>query len=116
MKKIWLIVIALALVLAFFLIKPFFTGNVVNELDNFAQCLTDNEVKMYGTEWCSHCQNQKKLFGKSFKFVDYIDCDKNKDVCLSAGIKGYPTWKINGESYPGEQSLERLAQLSGCEL
>ena len=62
------------------------------------------------------CQNQKKLFGKSFKFIDYIDCDRDRALCLSNGVEGYPTWKINGESYPGEQSLERLAQLSGCEL
>jgi len=117
MKKIWLVVIALVLIIAFFLIKPSFSGSVVNEeMDIFAQCLTENGFKMYGTEWCSHCQNQKKLFGRSFKLIDYIDCDRNKNLCLSNGVKGYPTWKINGENYSGEQSLERLAQLSGCEL
>ena len=117
MKKTWFIVIALILIIAFFLIKPLFSGGVVNEeMDSFVRCLTENGLKMYGTEWCSHCQNQKKLFGKSFKFIDYIDCDRSKGLCLTNGIKGYPTWKINGESYPGEQSLERLAQLSNCEL
>ena len=71
---------------------------------------------MYGTDWCHYCKEQKKLFGKSFKFADYINCDKNKEVCLIEGVKGYPTWKINGESYPGVQNLETLANLTGCNL
>ncbi len=71
---------------------------------------------MYGTEWCSHCKNQKSMFGDYFQYIDYVDCDKNKDECLTAGIRGYPTWVIAGEQYPGEQSLERLAGLTGCDL
>ena len=71
---------------------------------------------MYGTEWCSHCQNQKKEFDSSFQYVNYVDCDKDREKCTEAEIRGYPTWRINGENYPGEQRLERLAVLSGCEL
>ncbi len=84
--------------------------------DSFAQCLTEKEVKMYGTEWCSHCQNQKKTFGKSFQYIDYIDCDRNKNECLKARVNSYPTWVVGGNNYPGEQSLFRLASLSGCKL
>jgi hypothetical protein len=86
------------------------------ELDNFAQCLTEKGVKMYGTEWCSHCKNQKAAFGSSFQYVDYVDCDKNKQACNSADITGYPTWTIEGNNYPGEQQLNNLASLSGCKL
>ncbi len=91
------------------------TGRVIEpgQYDEFAQYLTEQGVKMYGTEWCSHCKNQKKLFGESFQYVDYIDCDRNKKACTDAGVRGYPTWNINGQNYPGEQSLQRLAQLSG---
>ena len=71
---------------------------------------------MYGTDWCPHCKDQKKLFGNSFQYIDYIDCDWNKEDCREAGIKGYPTWIINGEKYAGEQELDRLASLMGCEL
>ena len=28
---------------------------------------------MYGTEWCPHCQDQKRAFGTSFKYVQYIN-------------------------------------------
>lgn len=84
--------------------------------DAFTQCLTEKEVVMYGTEWCSHCKNQKAAFGDSFKYVNYVDCDQSMEECIKAGVKGYPTWKINGKNYPGEQSLYKLSSLSGCEL
>jgi glutaredoxin len=84
--------------------------------DSFAQCLTEKGAAMYGTEWCSHCKNQKELFGNSFQYIYYADCDKRKQECVDAGIEGYPTWIINNESYSGEQSLEKLAALTGCEL
>ncbi|MBR9683089.1 hypothetical protein GOV03_00955 [Candidatus Woesearchaeota archaeon] len=84
--------------------------------DALAKCLTEKGIKMYGTEWCPHCKNQKELFGDSFKQVDYIDCDKRKSECAQAGIKGYPTWIIEGEKYPGVQQLGKLATLSNCRL
>jgi hypothetical protein len=88
----------------------------VDGVDAFAQCLTEKEVKMYGTEWCGFCKRQKEAFGDSFQYVDYIDCDQNRDICASEGVGGYPTWKIDGESYPGLKELAVLSQLSGCEL
>ena len=86
------------------------------QYDDFATCLFEKEVKMYGTEWCPHCKDQKELFGNSFKYVDYTDCDLNRDACLQASITGYPTWIINGQQYTGTQDLQRLASLTGCEL
>ena len=91
------------------------TGKAIasGQYDEFAQYLTDQDVIMYGTEWCSHCKNNKKIFRDSFQYINYIDCDKNKNACSAAGIGGYPTWNVGGKNYPGEQSLERLAQLTG---
>ena len=88
----------------------------ISEHDNLAQCLTEKSVTMYGSEWCSHCQNQKKTFESSFEYINFINCNSNKQECMEADIQGYPTWKINNKNYPGEQSLERLASLSGCSL
>ena len=82
--------------------------------DSLAQCLTEKGAIMYGTEWCSHCKNQKQAFESSFQYVNYIDCDFNSEECLRNGIKGYPTWTINGEKYPGEQQLFKLASLTNC--
>ncbi len=86
------------------------------EYDEFAKCLTEKDVKMYGTDWCHFCQAQKKEFGKSFKYINYINCDFNKADCDSAKVKGYPTWTINNQTYPGVQPLEYLSTLSKCEL
>ncbi|MBN1792175.1 hypothetical protein JW826_00610 [Candidatus Woesearchaeota archaeon] len=85
-------------------------------LQPFAQCLTEKDVTMFGTTWCSHCQAQKELFGSSFEEVHFVDCDARPGECQQNGVEAYPTWKINNTSYLGEQSLERLAFLSGCNL
>ncbi|MDP2932915.1 MAG: hypothetical protein Q8N81_02180 [bacterium] len=86
-------------------------------LDGFAQCLSDKKVTMYGAAWCSHCQNQKKLFGPSFKYVPYVECPDNIQVCKDKGVEGYPTWIFgDGKKVEGEQRLEQLAQDSGCAL
>lgn len=86
------------------------------EYDQFAQCLTENNVVMYGTDWCPHCKEQKAMFGKSFQYVDYRNCDFNQEECDSAGVEGYPTWVIDGKKYPGTKSLKRLSGISGCKL
>lgn len=89
--------------------------------DEFAQCLTDDGVKMYGAWWCPHCQSQKKLFGSSFAHVTYIECStvskSMNQTCKDAGVEGYPTWEFSDASrLGGEQSLETLAEKSGCAL
>ena len=82
--------------------------------DSFAQCLTEKGAVMYGTEWCSHCQTQKKEFGKAFQFINFVDCDIQKEECTKAGVTGYPTWIIGGNNYPGEQPMYKLASLTKC--
>ncbi len=85
-----------------------------------AQCLTDNGVEMYGAFWCGACNEQKKLFGNTFKYVEYIECDARgedpqPERCQIEGISGYPTWKINGQTMNGVRNLEQLASIAGCE-
>jgi len=84
--------------------------------DDFAQCLTDNNAVMYGTETCSACKSQKALFGSSFAHVNYIDCNTLKPECDRVGIRVYPTWRVNNAAYEGVQSLDDLAFLAGCEV
>jgi thiol-disulfide isomerase/thioredoxin len=91
--------------------------NKTSTLDAFAQCLASKNLTMYGAEWCSHCKKEKSRFGTAFKYVPYVECPDNVQLCLAKGIKGYPTW-IDASStlYEGEQGLEGLAKISGCEL
>ncbi len=80
-----------------------------------ASCLTKNGATFYGTEWCPHCKDQKKLFGEAFAQVNYVDCDKTKVACDSAGVKWYPTWVFADDStLVGTQSLEALAGKAWC--
>jgi len=115
------ILIATVVVLAFFRL----TSNASAEpgiYDDFAQCLSDSGTKMYGAYWCPHCENQKKLFGSSFDYAPYIECDPLGDdaqpeLCKSQAIEGYPTWIFpDGTRRSGEIPLRTLAALSDCEL
>jgi len=58
--------ILLVAIVLYFMSKPGF-------YDEFAQCLTDKGVKMYGAYWCPHCQAQKALFEKHEMFERHID-------------------------------------------
>lgn len=95
-----------------------------DQLDSFATCLTEKWMKMYGTNWCSHCQRTKANFKDSFDKVTFINCDpKNtqlaKDMnvqCATAGIEWYPTRIYNGQKYAGYMNLEQIAEISSCSL
>ncbi len=84
-----------------------------------AEHLKEVGAKMYGAYWCSHCKDQKQLFGQeAVSKLNYIECDsqgKNPqpNLCVAAGIKAYPTWEIDGKLQEGVVSLENLAKLSG---
>lgn len=87
-----------------------------------AECLTSKGAKMYGAYWCPHCQKQKKMFGKAFSKVDYVECampgnpQQQVPACQDAGITGYPTWVFaSGDRLSGEQPLADLAKKAGCE-
>lgn len=90
-------------------------------VDAFAKCLTDSGAKFYGASWCSHCRNQKKLFGDS-KNLPYVECatsDGNGQAqfCADAKIEGYPTWVFaDGSRESGELSFEMLSQKTNCQL
>ena len=92
------------------------------ELETFAKCLTEEGAKMFGAYWCPHCKDQKKAFGKSWQYVDYIECslpggNGQTQVCAEAGITGYPTWEFSdGSRRSGAVSFEALSSVTGCQL
>lgn len=96
------------------------TSQPVDKLTQFAQCLKDKKAVFYGAFWCSHCQNQKKLFGVGESSLPYVECstpDGNGqlEVCTQAKITGYPTWVFaDGSTVSGETSFEALAAKTGC--
>jgi hypothetical protein len=92
--------------------------------DDFARCLTDKRVIMYGAYWCPHCVEQKEKFAASFKFAPYVECGVQGDlraeqqVCKDADIKHFPTWQFppTGERVERVLSLENLSERTGCSL
>ena len=85
-----------------------------------AEHLKKTGAKMYGGWFCSHCYEQKQLFGREAfkKNITYIECHeqgKNPqlELCRKEGIEGFPTWDIAGKKHSGVQPPEELAKLSG---
>jgi hypothetical protein len=113
---VFIIVIA---VLIIALLKTTFRNNPnsYQNLDQFAKCLTEKNVVMYGNWWCGACQKQEELFGKSFKSIKYVECSKNTTECLNKNIEATPTWIFqSGERIIGLTPLEVLAQKADCQL
>jgi len=93
----------------------------VASLDGFAQCLKQSGAEFYGAFWCPHCQDQKKEFGSSVKYLPYVECSNpdntQTQICKDKKIEGYPTWIFkDGSQLSGKQELKTLADKTGCVL
>ena len=96
-----------------------------SKYDDFAKCIKDKGVTFFGAFWCPHCQAQKARFGKSAKYLPYVECSTpdsrgQLQVCIDADIKTYPTWEFpvgtTTERVTGEIELVDLAAKTSCEL
>ena len=123
MKTFTKIILSLILLGIIGLIGFRMTGNVVSEpgkYDAFAQCLSDNGVKMYGAYWCPHCEDQKTMFGDSWKNVNYIECSLPQrrgqtQICIAESIQSYPTWEFaDGTRVLGTLSFQELSARTSC--
>lgn len=107
----------LVLVFLFFLFERLRQNVFEGSLDDFAKCLTEKGVIFYGNYNCPHCQNEKKAFGAAFKFIRYIECTENPQICVSAGIEKVPTWIFpDGKRLVGAQGIKNLSKESGCPI
>ena len=93
-----------------------------DKMDAFAKCLTKKNAIMYGSFLCPHCDDQKKLFGDSFKYIRYIECSpmalpQDANACKLAQIRYTPSWVLDkGERLVGVQTLKQLSDKTGCPL
>jgi len=120
-KYIWgaVIVAVIIIVGGFVITKKTSAPGISGKYDDFAKCVTEKGMTMYGAVWCPHCINEKKAFGDSFKFIKYVECPDNIQLCTDLGINGYPTWIDGaGKQYTGKDTeiLTDLAKITGCEL
>ncbi|KAJ0468559.1 putative vitamin K epoxide reductase, Thioredoxin-like superfamily, VKOR domain superfamily [Helianthus annuus] len=81
-------------------------------------------AKMYGAFWCSHCLEQKEMFGQeAAKMLDYGECYPDgfkigtplSQECKEVKIRGFPMWVIKGQVLEGIQEFPALAKASGFE-
>ncbi|GAB2216088.1 hypothetical protein Droror1_Dr00023855 [Drosera rotundifolia] len=104
---------------------PYYTSEITTESSplaiSLAKHLRSIGAKVYGAFWCSHCLEQKEIFGaEAAKLLDYVECFpdgyrkgvKIDKLCANAGIEGFPTWVINGQVLSGEKELSELASIS----
>lgn len=107
-----------------FFLGLFFWSRWVNtrpdKFDDLAKCLKDKGTIFYAAFWCPNCQNQKKIFGRSARFLPYVECSTPNgqgqlEVCRQAGVEAYPTWTFSsGTSTIGVLLPDELAEKSGC--
>jgi len=90
--------------------------------DDFAKCLSVKQAKMYGAYWCPHCAEQKEEFGKSFRYVNYVECAikgsrEMTPACKAANVQHFPTWQFGaGPLVEGKFPLQELSDKTGCSL
>lgn len=110
-----------ALLVSFIAVKSG-AQNRAGRLDEFVKCTKEKGAAFYGAFWCKHCQNQKKAFGSSARYLKYIECSSpngttQSPACVEKGIASYPTWEFaDGSRESGELSLQRIAAKTGCPL
>ena len=96
---------------------PPITTESSNRAIKLASDLQALDAKMYGAYWCSHCYDQKEVFGKqAYSKIQYVECSKDgidsqTPMCKANEVPGYPTWQIQGKLYPGQQELDELEDI-----
>jgi len=91
-----------------------------------ALCLTDKGYVMYGSNTCSGCRSQQKLFGPAFAHIRKVECNPHApnneaERCLNRKIRTTPTWIQEQDGaeirrLEGYQLLEDLASFAECDL
>ena len=110
---IFAIILGVAVVIAFLIYS---NAASAGKIDAFSKCLAEKKIVIYGNDWCHFTQGQMHMFGAASKNLNYVVCDKNKELCDQKQITITPTWEINGKMVREVQSLEQLSALSGCKL
>jgi protein-disulfide isomerase len=93
------------------------TTSSANEIA-LAKHLRKIGAKLYTAYWCPHCHSHKQRFGKeAVKQLEVVECDQRgvnpqTQLCRDKKVRAFPTWEINGKLYPGDQSLESIANFS----
>ncbi|KAH7616306.1 hypothetical protein Ndes2526B_g08402 [Nannochloris sp. 'desiccata'] len=97
--------------------QPVVTTESPPEATSLAARLREAGAQMYGAFWCSHCYDQKQIFGQeAMSDFPYVECFPGgwkqgvemAPACKAANLEGFPTWVVGSEKLEGAKSLEEL--------
>lgn len=116
------ILIVVAIIIILIMIGKSGSSYNSQDVDTFAKCITEKGAVMYGAFWCPHCAKVKKMFGESFRHINYVECDPRGEnerslLCIEKQIEAYATFEFNDDPETrlvGEPTFEELAVATGC--
>lgn len=82
---------------------------------SIVQCIASKST-IYISPGCHACASQKEMFGENFEYLNYVDCLVEGEKCSEENITRVPTWLINGQRLEGVQPIEKLINLTGCNI
>lgn len=104
--------ITMGIILAVILLSYFVLNKEHPQIDKVvAQCIGENSL-LYVQLGCSHCEDQEKMFGDNYQYLNVIDCFFELEKCEEVTVT--PTWMIKGQRYTGVQKIDKLRELTGC--
>jgi hypothetical protein len=112
--------IGIIVLVALLIVVALVNNNRPSKYDGFAKCIKNSGAKLFGTFWCSACNTQKEMFGRSERLLPYVECstangNSQTVVCQQSNIESYPTWEFpDGNRQKGVLSFEVLAEKTGC--
>ena len=119
-NRFYISVVIIALIFANLAISSYtqtYTGQAISkqsDTEAFARCLTSRGVVMYGHGQEESTMLQKQMFGNTFWYVNYVDCERQTEYCESKGISSFVTWEKNGKKFGGALDFKDLSLISGC--
>lgn len=87
-------------------------------MNEFVQCLADEDFVVYGSETCPACFRFAQQFG-GYEVIDpiYVECSEEQENCRENMQTDFvPEIQIAGNLYEGPNGIEELAGISGCKL
>ena len=110
MRKRWITLILVAVVIIFAIVIMSVRGNGHTDKD-VVKCIGAKST-LYVQLGCHACEKQEDLFGNNTAYLNIVDCYYEREKCPA--IEYTPTWIINGNKYVGVHSVEDLQKLTGC--
>ena len=116
------ILIVAILIIGFFLVTEAitkFTGFAVtakSDVDDFKSCLREKEIILY-VNTDNLVRTLKEIVLEDYlEDIEIVNCLRNNQNCLEKGVSSFPSWIIVGILVEGDIKIERLSELSGCNL